>query len=80
MSQSKMLIPANLPGVQIPEGYMLVTQAKPAPNRASNSAPSTPTGRTGIGIRGRGNGGKSSWPAEPGNLPGTQVLPRLLTQ
>ena len=39
MSQSKMVIPANLPGVQIPEGYMLVTQAKPAPNRASNSAP-----------------------------------------
>ena len=36
---SKMVIPASLPGVQVPEGYMLVTQAKPTPNRASNSAP-----------------------------------------
>ena len=45
MSQSKMLIPASLPGVQIPEGYMLVTQAKPTLNRASNSAPQPAYGR-----------------------------------
>ena len=37
MSKMKMLVPATLPGVQVPEGYLLVQQIKPAPNNASNS-------------------------------------------
>ena len=45
MSQSKMLVPANLPGVQIPDGYMLVTHAKSTPNKASNSVPQPAYGR-----------------------------------
>ena len=39
MSKSKMLVPANLPGVPVPEGYMLVQQVRPTPNNASNSEP-----------------------------------------
>ena len=39
MSKAKMLVPANLPGVQVPEGYMLVQQVRPTPNNASNSMP-----------------------------------------
>ena len=39
MSNAKMLVPANLTGVQVPEGYMLVQQVKPNPNTASNSNP-----------------------------------------
>ena len=35
----KLLVPANLPGVQIPEGYMLVQHVNPTPNAASNSKP-----------------------------------------
>ena len=45
MSQSKMLVPVNLPGVQIPDGYMLVTHAKSTPNKASNSVPQPTYGR-----------------------------------
>ena len=37
MSKAKMLVPANLPGMQIPEGYMLVQHINPAPSAASNS-------------------------------------------
>ena len=37
MPKAKMLVPANLTGVQIPKGYMLVQQVKPNPNNASNS-------------------------------------------
>ena len=37
MSKAKMLVPANLPGVQVPDGYILVQQVKPVPNNASNS-------------------------------------------
>ena len=37
MSKAKMLVPANLPGVQVPEGYLLVQQVKLVPKNASNS-------------------------------------------
>ena len=39
MSKAKMLVPANLPGVQVPDGYMLVQQVKPVSTTASNSMP-----------------------------------------
>jgi len=35
----KLLVPANLPGVQLPEGYMLVQHVNPTTNVASNSKP-----------------------------------------
>ena len=37
MSKAKMVVPANLSGVQVPEGYMLVQQIKSVPSNASNS-------------------------------------------
>ena len=37
MSKAKMVVPTNLPGVQVPEGYMLVQQIKSVPSNASNS-------------------------------------------
>ena len=45
MSKAKMLVPANLPGVQIPDGYILVQQVKPVPNTASNSRPQPTYGK-----------------------------------
>jgi len=41
----KLLVPANLPGVQIPEGYMLVQHVNPTPNVASNSKPQPSYGK-----------------------------------
>ena len=45
MYKSNKLVPANLSGVQVPEGYVLVAQAKPASNNASNSASKPAYGR-----------------------------------
>ena len=45
MSKAKMLVPANLPGVQVPDGYMLVQQVKPVANTASNSKPQPTYGK-----------------------------------
>ena len=45
MSKAKMLVPANLTGVQVPEGYLLVQQVKPVPNNASNSMPQPTFGK-----------------------------------
>ena len=45
MSKAKMLVPANLPGVQVPDGYILVQQVKPVPNNASNSMPQPTFGK-----------------------------------
>jgi len=41
----KLLVPANLPGMQIPEGYMLVQHINPTPNAASNSKPQPSYGK-----------------------------------
>ncbi len=38
----KLLVPANLPGMQLPEGYMLVQHINPTPNVASNSKVTVP--------------------------------------
>ena len=45
MSKAKMLVLANLPGVQVPDGYMLVQQVKPVANTASNSKPQPTYGK-----------------------------------
>ena len=45
MSKAEMLVPATLPGVQVPDGYMLVQQVKPVPNNASNSNPQPTFGK-----------------------------------
>ena len=45
MSKAKMLVPANLPEVQVPDGYMLVQQLKPVSNTASNSMPQPTYGK-----------------------------------
>ena len=45
MYKSNKLVPANLSGVQVPEGYVLVAQAKPTSNNASNSASKPAYGR-----------------------------------
>ena len=39
MSRANMLVPTNLMGVQIPNGYMLVQQISSNPNAAPNSNP-----------------------------------------
>ena len=77
MSKAKMLVPANLPGVQVPDGYMLVQQVKPVPNNASNSNPQPTLGknwnrnqrkreRKGLGATsGTGEPVKNSGPASP---------------
>ena len=91
MSQSKMLIPANLPGVQIPEGYMLVTQAKPVLNRASNSAPQPAYGknwnrnqrkrerREKFLANGAGEPSRNSGPATPPDTVEVEMVP-VVTQ
>ena len=45
MSKAKMLVPANLPGVQVPDEYMLVQQVEPVANTASNSKPQPTYGK-----------------------------------
>ena len=82
-----MLIPANLPGVQVPEGYMLVTQAKPVPNRASNSAPQPAYGknwnrnqrkrerREKFQANGAGEPARRSGPATPPGAADVEMVP-----
>ena len=43
MSKTKMLVPATLPGVQVPEGYLLVQQIKPAPTTPQTLSPNLPS-------------------------------------
>ena len=45
MSKAKMVVPANLPGVQVPDGYILVQQVKHTPSHASNSNPQPTFGK-----------------------------------
>ena len=87
MFKQNMLITANLPGVQVPEGYMLVTQAKPAPNRASNSAPKPAYGRNwnrnqrkrerreNFQARGAGEPARRSGPATPPGAADVEMVP-----
>ena len=87
MSKPNMLIPANLPGVQVPEGYMLVAQAKPAPNKTSNSAPKPAYGRNwnqnqrkrerqeNFQARGAGEPARRSGPATPPGAADVEMFP-----
>ena len=73
MSKAKVLVPANLPGVQVPDEYMLVQQVEPVANTASNSKPQPTYGKKWSRNQRRRKGWNSSPPVEPGNLPGIQV-------
>ena len=85
MYKSNKLVPTNLSGVQVPEGYVLVAQAKPAPNNAPNSVSKPAYGRNwnrnqrkrdrreNTQVRGAGEIVGRSGPATPPGVPEVEM-------